>query len=232
MSKFKVGDIVKITKVRSDDGCMAKVGGIDIIVDPDYKKNSPYTVKLKSELCIRPDALKKLVVGETVRCTLNGSWKGVDMTIVDIWETSKGISCKHPVHGVGGFSIKELKVVEDKMSKYETLRRKIKVECVNGWDKNMDDVLQEIFYKYCNGTPEITICCISRANSSVTVRNGNSNENIAPKSFYYNSQCEKNSAFQEALLYLLDNSSLRKDDKKTQIQEKIDKLQEELQELN
>lgn len=123
------------------------------------------------------------------------------------------------------------------MSKYDELNARI--EKVEGWTKEADNLLQELFeianyrlwvenYKSDN----------SNCGCFVIMPHGTTLDHIDTKVFEpaipekkwsmdYSSQCSKNNAFKQALMWLLDNSSIKKDDKS----EKIAKLERKHKEL-
>jgi len=112
---------------------------------------------------------------------------------------------------------------EDTMSKYDELKGRIEA-LDDGWNKEADDVLQEIQGEY-----YLLIGASNYIGISRTVL-----ESSRVADFYYNSQCGKMTAFKQALIWLLDHSSIKKDEKKFKIREiedKIDALKNEVKEL-
>ncbi|KKK61561.1 hypothetical protein LCGC14_3013110, partial [marine sediment metagenome] len=92
------------------------------------------------------------------------------------------------------------------MTKYEELKRDIE-GLENGWDKDADDVLQELnvskdkFY-----TIEIEI----RNDHSIVGYLDLKHNNLVAQRFEFHNQCEKMDAFRKALLHLLDHSNIKK----------------------
>lgn len=115
---------------------------------------------------------------------------------------------------------KYLTKIGEPMSKYEGLKNKIE-GLSNGWDKEADDVLQEINsgYYLCikTTTKNCVMSCIQIEDSDHKIK----------EEFGANSQCEKMTAFKKALLWLLDHSNIKKDEK----QDKIDALKQDIKEL-
>lgn len=113
-------------------------------------------------------------------------------------------------------------------SKYEILKQRIEA-LNNGWDKDADNILQEIIGKK-NGTPRLCIC-------GGSLEGGNYETGIYIESFNwdfmkerspvwsYNSQREKMTAFKSALTWLLEHSDIKKDivdtEQKVEIEGKI-----------
>lgn len=102
------------------------------------------------------------------------------------------------------------------MSKYDELKQRIEA-LDNGWDKEADDVIRELEVRY--------YISISTKIDGVEIQDNN-REKI--EYFGYNTQCEKLTAFKNALLWLLDHSDIKKDEK----QEKIEELQLQVNALN
>ena len=114
-------------------------------------------------------------------------------------------------------------IKEDSMSKYDELKSRI--ENVEGWDKEADDILQEIF-KPMNirgpiitvGMNTISVGCTSEAGYI----NVSLNNPIIEEKFNYSSQCEKLGAFKQALTRLLDHSNIKKDIVGTEVKADIE----------
>lgn len=103
--------------------------------------------------------------------------------------------------------IEEYKIAEVKVDKYDEL--KARIEKITAWDENADNVLQEIT-DYRNPY-WLSICCHNGMGSAILVKDINckdGNENKA--SFTYENQCQKLLAFKKALIWLLDNSNIKK----------------------
>ncbi len=104
------------------------------------------------------------------------------------------------------------------MSKYQSLKERI--DNVTAWDKEADDIMREI----CKNLPEkingkyckemaltIKVTAFNSEYMVFTARNtGIFGQDISPI-FNYSSQCEKLEAFKKAMMYLLDNSDIKKD---------------------
>ncbi len=135
---------------------------------------------------------------------------------------NSGTGCRvGPLESVNCVSFDFLKLISRKgegMSKYDEL--KARIEKVEGWTKEADDILQEIYKSLpTNIGNKLTnnICLLVKINSvneymQFTSRsiNDSSETSISPL-FRYSSQCSKNTAFKQALMWLLENSSIKKD---------------------
>jgi hypothetical protein len=92
------------------------------------------------------------------------------------------------------------------MSKYSELKQRI--EAVQAWDKEADDILQELDKE---GKYDIDIP--TQSNSSIWIHSHNefSLQTNGISEYTYTTQCEKLQAFKKALLWLLDHSEIKKD---------------------
>ena len=95
---------------------------------------------------------------------------------------------------------------ESTMTQYDDLKERI--SNVTGWDKEADDILQEIGGDY-------YICIKARNSESTFVRSVEIQSNVGDRVLVgrplrYRNQCEKLSAFKQALLWLLDKSEAEK----------------------
>jgi hypothetical protein len=90
------------------------------------------------------------------------------------------------------------------MSEYEKLKSRIEA-LDDGWNKEADDILQEIQKHYPHRV-DITICQdIWNTNECPT---GQVEVNRQPLYFFYHSQCEKLTVFKQTLMWLLDHSTI------------------------
>lgn len=98
------------------------------------------------------------------------------------------------------------------MSKYTELKQRIE-NLNNGWDKEADDILQEL------SKTEYYLCikCLNEATIFRTTIEIQNNGRHLLEEFYFSSQCEKLKAFKSALLWLLDHSNIKKDEKQGEI---------------
>jgi len=100
----------------------------------------------------------------------------------------------------------------DAMSKYEDLKRRINA-LDNGWTKTADDIMQEIWKAPSDDLQLYWLLIGNEANSSIRIIKSPYNDNIEEDKvadFRYKNQCEKLKAFKNALLWLLDHSSISK----------------------
>lgn len=98
------------------------------------------------------------------------------------------------------------------MSKYDELKQRI--EAVKGWGKEADDLLQEIGFK---GRLLIDDNCNNQDGNILIITHGTraikgclSITGDVKAEFFYHSQCQKLAAFKQALMWLLDNSDIKK----------------------
>jgi len=121
------------------------------------------------------------------------------------------------------------------MSRYEELKRKIHE--VEGWTKDVDDMLEEITT---SGGGHFTITIPSYGEigefGNIIVNTKHWNCCTSGKQymkFSFTSQCSKNTAFKSALMWLLDHSSLKDDkkEKREQLQTQLNDIQKQLDEL-
>jgi hypothetical protein len=97
------------------------------------------------------------------------------------------------------------------MSKYDEL--KARIDKVEGWTKEADDILQEIYKNSNDAYYALSIGVRDtenhRGTQEIRIQMGESA--IEQVRFPFISQCSKNTAFKQALMWLLDNSSIKKD---------------------
>jgi len=113
-------------------------------------------------------------------------------------------------------------------SKYDELKRRIEA-LDDGWNKEADNILDEIsketlkiFY--------INICTKTAEDRIEIETSGHDVKEV----FSYRGQCQKMEAFKKALIWLLDHSNIKKDDKEDKIKEledKVNDIQKEIKEL-
>ena len=94
------------------------------------------------------------------------------------------------------------------MSKYDELKSRI--ENVEGWDKDADDIMQEMGKEFTleNGISKSAYIEIPTSQIGNIMIFDVTKKEI--KRFYFSSQCEKLSAFKKALMWLLDHSDIKK----------------------
>lgn len=128
---------------------------------------------------------------------------------------------------------------EGKISKYEELKERIK-NLQNGWDKEADDILQEITKREYY---HLDITCGNNYSEAMYIDVKASGDECIR--FDFDNQCSKLEAFKKALLWLLDHSDIKKDEKEEKIKElemkancikdqyerDLEKLQEQIKEL-
>ena len=109
-----------------------------------------------------------------------------------------------------GYNKEHLQLVEGgSMSKCEELKGRIEA-LSNGWDKEADDVLQEIVKGSIYYSFDITRYGDENGKMRGIVKVYQENSSWSSE-FHYSSQCEKMEAFKNALLCLLENSDIKKD---------------------
>ena len=94
------------------------------------------------------------------------------------------------------------------MSKYEELKQRISK--VEGWTKEADDILKEIVPSITSGPYRISIP-VWHEDGINDIRIIKTHTLTVDKCFDYSSQCQKNEAFKKALMWLLDQSDIKKD---------------------
>lgn len=115
---------------------------------------------------------------------------------------------------------------EDVVSKYQDLKERI--DNVTAWDKEADDILQEI-----NPHCLFVITPYNTPDYTGFIRIMNLNLNETKISFDYDSQCEKLQAFKKVLMWLLDHSDIKDNGKEIdQIKEDMRRLQDRLDKLD
>lgn len=239
MSRFKVGNKVKCIE---NNWFTYNKGEIFIVKEKDLPRvNSRYSkdfIKLGG-------SMNKFEVGDTVKCIdlHNAHWRedegrykdtvyiplvrGNPIEVIEIQNGMLMLDNRRLYNPecfirVGG-----------SMSKYNQLKGRI--ESLNdGWTKECDDILNEI-----SSDPQYDIsipCGNKHPNTSlryVTILNSQ-NTSKWIETFRYTDQCSKLEAFKQALLWLLDHSDVKQDDKQSKIdelQKQVDRLQVEIKEL-
>jgi len=129
--------------------------------------------------------------------------------------------------------IVDFKIGERTMSKYDELKERIE-RLQNGWDKEADDILVELSKE----TKNLYWLLIPISdNGWMWLKYGDTREKnnsyVAKETYFYN-QCEKMKQFKRHLLYILDHSNIKKDEKeekRAELQKQIDDLQKQIEEL-
>lgn len=115
------------------------------------------------------------------------------------------------------------------MSKYTELKERIE-ELDNGWDKDADDIANEL-RGVATSTYHLSLSVglnnYVRVYSGARTKEGSLGKVLVK--FEYDSQCEKNTAFKNALAWILDMSKFAKDHKKNS--DKREKLQQQLDDI-
>lgn len=124
---------------------------------------------------------------------------------------------------------------EVSMSKYDELKQRIE-GLNNGWTREADDILNEIWFELNCGWQYITFSHNSSGkqgdgksiySGTIYIHDGAGKyiyKDYTAK-FEFHTQCEKNQAFKKALLWLLDHSDIKKDlvgtEQKVEIEGKV-----------
>ncbi len=103
---------------------------------------------------------------------------------------------------------------EAEMSKYDELKKRI--AAVTAWDEEADNIMQEMLNpkdRYYICMPTFNSNPSGSGSREISIFRNNAFPSLADKkeSFSYSSQCEKLDAFKKALMWLLDNSDIKKD---------------------
>jgi len=171
-------------------------------------------------------------VGDRIRCTesQNKRWLTVGKEYVVVDMNTSGSPTVHADDGglvdtyYGEFHL----ISEAKMSKYEELKARIE-GLKNGWDKEADDILREL-HTGSQSAIQLGIVHAGRNAGAGDVRIYDTSGDLfrPDASFSYSSQCSKMTAFKQALLWLLDHSDIKKDEKS----EKIEELKKRMEEIS
>ncbi|HNX03745.1 MAG TPA: hypothetical protein PKM71_08790 [Candidatus Cloacimonas sp.] len=118
----------------------------------------------------------------------------------------------------------ELVTQGEPMSKYTELKQRIEAINQNTTVKEWDDLLGELYQgvRMVQETPFHLMMCIDTYSGGINITN------IRGRNFFhieYHSQCEKGKAIKKAMLWLLDHSAIKKDEKA----EKIAELKKEME---
>ena len=133
--------------------------------------------------------------------------------------------------GSRAFFENELQKIGGSMTKYDELKDRI--DRVTGWDKEADDILQEIGEGYALGImcrDSFFPAVIVIRKSVVDTRAVNTkflSQDLAQ--FTYDSQCSKLSSFKQVLMWLLDHSDI-KDDKEP-LRKELAELKDKIKEI-
>lgn len=119
------------------------------------------------------------------------------------------------------------------MSKYEELEQRISK--VTGWDKGADDIISELRV-YKDSSLVSTHLCIdlSDTKNGIGYMKVVTSEKEVLYSRIYCSQREKLKVFKDILLWLLERSKIKKDEKYrkiVEIEKQVEELQEKLREI-
>ncbi len=126
------------------------------------------------------------------------------------------------------------KLIGGTMSKYNELKDRI--SNVMGWDKETDDILEEIYENLTSrGNEEdrngyFVNIPIHAHGGGLSIVNYDGKRKFDCQ---YKTQCEKNDAFKQALMWLLDHSDIKdeKADKIAELQDRMEDLQTEINNL-
>jgi len=166
--------------------------------------------------------MRKFKIGDRVR------WKGHTGTIMwvrgektkTLWDKDSSFDGKTTYHD-RNLSNNFTKIGESKMSKYQELKSRIEA-LDNGWDKEADDMLEEIGTRFPGGLNPYFKIGTTRGRGKIFITDMSNKEHTE---FCYTNQCEKNQVFKNALLWLLDHSDIKKDlvgtEQKVEIEGKV-----------
>ena len=135
-----------------------------------------------------------------------------------IWHIHQG-TLKEVNCSIGSF----IKITEGSMDKYTELKQRIE-GLKNGWDKEADEILQAV-----QGKQYIIIGYKSYLGITL-----DGDIDGKRQDFWWTDQCTKMDAFQSALLWLLDHSDIKKDEKQEKIEalkKQMDNIQKQIREL-
>ena len=177
-------------------------------------------------------------VGDTVRCidAQNAHWcygKFADSSSYGIGRTAMVTGIEQGMLKLENGELYNPEAFEVVKPEYNKLKQRIE-GLKNGWNKEAADILQEVKGKH----SFIVWISSSGLQSSIRVYSGmpvvidwagggNDGKLEAAFKFSFLSQCEEMTAFKSALLWLLDHSSIKKDEK----QEKLTALETQLKDI-
>lgn len=167
--------------------------------------------------------MREFKVGDWVKVLNNTNGGCHPIGYVDIITEMGERDCRVGSGAVNWYLFKDLKL-EGKMRKYDELKERIEV-LENGWDKEADDILQEIS-ESCDESYFIDIKITHSGGMCITDTHYKQVEGTDFRVF--STQCEKNREFKKLMLELLDLSNTSK---KSNTEVKIDKLQEQIDKL-
>ena len=242
METFKVGDRVRVIKAFSVSECEGRRGAIVKVDDTEKGIEAPYQVLCDGH--VRPFWCKRVEKAEVNvgvfkagDRVMNG--KGRFDTVVSVPGMKEydsqlfSYADEGFVLVINGWQYQKYWRKMDTVSQYDTMKFRIE-NLQNGWDKDADDILAEIRpYMDKDYLLFIPFC----SHGHIYIHDTQDKKDVQAESwasFYYDTQCEKMSAFKKALLWLLDHSSIKKDEKQEKIKElegKVKELQEEIAKL-
>ncbi len=236
--EYEIGDEIMCTKnsgshyIKGDTGKITHIGWVEgygmsnaIWLDESEKRGggkwvTPECIKLIK----RGELMEKFKVGDRVELTKKCSGLNTGNTLIvyeikedgiydGLWANKTG---KDNNEKRGCRCQKLWKLI--KRGEAMSLRQRIKT-LSNGWDKDCDDLLQEILGN------ETCAIRINNKQKDIRIEYYKSFDKVV---FPYTSQCSKMTAFKDALLWLLDKSGLEKKEEK---QEKVAKLWDKIREI-
>ena len=117
----------------------------------------------------------------------------------------------------------EIELIKEKtVDRYTELKQRIE-GLRNGWDKEADDILNEI-YKEKGELPAVYINIFCGSQDRIEIED---ESHHTLEKFSFEEQCGKLTAFKFALLWLLDHSNIKRDEK----QEKLTALETQLKDI-
>ncbi len=234
---FKIGDKVKVKDGFQCETCRNKIG--EVI---EIGRHSIFPIKISlgnTDEVFGEGALEKVEnfkIGDTVKivkpcdCSF---WNGCVSDIkrgnciiieleTEASEDKREFRVEWDEYSRCRFTKDQLQK-ENSMSQYETVKAKIDAwyshaqNSEGGWDKDFDDILQEIIeknedrYYILISTHNNEIASIDCRMVKIYKNNCSSNLNFqAVMEFAYDSQCEKLTVLRDAASWLLDNSEIKK----------------------
>jgi len=233
VSEFQIGDFVVVTEGYGsfEKGAVGWINHIGMkgffgLENAIWIRDCHWIPPEYIKLIKKGGTMSKFQVGDEVEAVENHTAhydikKGTKGIITHMgWQSCYGCSdaiwLNNEQEGGRWWLEKQLKLIKrggNKMSKYEDLKRRINA-LDNGWTKNADDIMQEIWKAPSDDLQLYWLLIGNEANSSIRIIKSPYNDNIEEDKvadFRYKNQCEKLKAFKNALLWLLDHSSISKD---------------------
>lgn len=213
----KKGDKGKIMKIL-DGYHLVDIGDREVIMGPRGM--------------IKEESMPKFKVGDRAKQIKWVTEKSPYLTVTKV--TDYGVYHTHDSGEEGCCNEEDLVLIKEAtMSKYQELKERIK-NLQNGWDKEADDILMEINSNYILATLNFgdgsgRIICARNEGIWQAVDFYKRVKDEFKMSYQQHSSCDKFRVFKLALLWLLDHSDIKKDEKEEKIKELENRIKGEFE---